>query len=152
MQYNKPKANQKAIEYLSSKKLFKTLFFTFTNEMLLSLFADKGLDFIVEDNDRVFPESEKSGDILDILTDYLEDVVITYNFEVTKITQGFVINDRIKADKIIIATGGITYPQTGCDFKNYSLTSQPLTSIKYGLVPLITKKTYLTLPVLHCSM
>ncbi|MBQ9160825.1 MAG: aminoacetone oxidase family FAD-binding enzyme, partial [Methanobrevibacter sp.] len=96
--------------------------------------------FIEEDENRIFPESEKSGDILNILTDYLESVVITYNFEVEKITEDFIINDRIKADRIIIATGGITYPQTGCNIKNYFLTSQPLTDIKYGLVPLITKK------------
>ena len=136
--------NQKPIKKLLNiypqKNFLKHSFFTFTNEMLLSLFQDKGLDFITEDEDRVFPESEKSGDILDILIDYLDSVVITYNFEVTSITEDFIINDKIKADKIIIATGGITYPQTGCNIKNYSLTSQPVTDIKYGLVPLITKK------------
>ncbi|MBQ6100656.1 MAG: aminoacetone oxidase family FAD-binding enzyme, partial [Methanobrevibacter sp.] len=79
-------------------------------------------------------------DILNVLTEYLDDVVISYNFEVESIRQGFIINDKIKADKVIIATGGITYPQTGCSIKNYSLTSQPLTDIKYGLVPLLTKK------------
>lgn len=136
--------NQKPIKKLLNiypqKNFLKHSFFTFTNEMLLSLFQDKGLDFIEEDDNRIFPESEKSSDILDILTEYLEDVVITYNFEVSSITEDFIINDKIKADKIIIATGGITYPQTGCNIKNYSLTLQPLTDIKYGLVPLITKK------------
>ena len=67
-------------------------------------------------------------------------MVISYNFEVKSISDDFVINDKIKADKIIIATGGITYPQTGCSIDNYFLTSQPLTDIKYGLVPLVTKK------------
>ena len=136
--------NQKPIKKLLNiypqKNFLKHSFFTFTNEMLLSIFQDKGLDFIEEDENRIFPESEKSVDILNILTDYLEGVVISYNFEVTKITEDFIINDRIKADRIIIATGGITYPQTGCNIKNYFLTSQPLTDIKYGLVPLITKK------------
>lgn len=136
--------NQKPIKKLLNiypqKNFLKHSFFTFTNEMLLSLFQDKGLDFIEEDDNRIFPESEKSSDILDILTEYLEGVVITYNFEVSSITEDFIINDKIKADKIIIATGGMTYPQTGCNIKNYSLTSQPLTDIKYGLVPLITKK------------
>ncbi|MBR1611273.1 MAG: aminoacetone oxidase family FAD-binding enzyme [Methanobrevibacter sp.] len=135
--------NQKPIKKLLNiypqKNFLKHSFFTFTNEMLLSIFKDKGLDFIEEDENRIFPESEKSGDILNILTDYLESVVITYNFEVEKITEDFIINDTIKADRIIIATGGITYPQTGCNIKNYSLTEQPLTDIKYGLVPLITK-------------
>ena len=70
----------------------------------------------------------------------MEDVVISYNFEVKTISEDFVINDCIKADKIIIATGGVTYPQTGCSPDNYSLTSQPITDIKYGLSPLVTRE------------
>ena len=131
---------KKLLNIYPQKNFLKHSFFTFTNEMLLSFFQDKGLDFIEEDDNRIFPETEKSRDVLKILTDYLDDVVISYNCEVKTITEGFIINDSIKADKVIIATGGMTYPQTGCNIKNYSLTSQPLTDIKYGLSPLITKK------------
>ena len=136
--------NQKPIKKLLnsfvSKNFLKHSFYTFTNEDLLKLFQDKGLDFIEEDNNRIFPETEKSSDVLDILVSYLEDVDIFYDFEVKSITDNFIINDEIKADKVIIATGGVTYPQTGCNIKNYALTSQPLTDIRYGLVPLISKK------------
>lgn len=131
---------KKLLNIYPQKNFLKHSFFTFTNEMLLSFFKDKGLDFIEEDDNRIFPQTEKAGDVLKVLTDYLDDVVISYNFEVKTITEGFIINDKIKAEKIIVATGGMTYPQTGCDIKNYSLTSQPLTDIRYGLVPLITKK------------
>ncbi len=126
----------KLLNSYSHKNFLKHSFYSFTNEDLLSLFD---LEFITEEDNRVFPKSGKSSDILKGLTDKIEDVSISYNFEVTSITNDFVINDKLKADKIIIATGGITYPQTGCDIKNYSLTSHPLTEIKYGLVPLITK-------------
>lgn len=133
--------NSKPIKMLlnsySQKNFLKHSFYSFTNEDLLSLFD---LEFITEDDNRVFPKSGKSSDILEGLTDYLKDVSICYNFEVTRISDEFVINDKIKANKIVIATGGITYPQTGCNIKNYSLTSQPLTDIKYGLVPLISEK------------
>lgn len=136
--------NQKPIKKLLNsflnKNFLKHSFYTFTNEDLLKLFQDKGLDFIEEDNNRIFPETEKSSDVLDILVSYLEDVDIFYDFEVKSITDNFIINDEIKADKVIIATGGVTYPQTGCNIKNYALTSQPLTDIRYGLVPLISKK------------
>lgn len=136
--------NQKPIRKLlnsySQKNFLKHSFYTLTNEKLLSLFEDKGLSFIEEDDNRIFPATEKSSDILNILTDYLEDVVIRCNFDVKTITEGFVINDEIKANKIIMATGGVTYPQTGCSAKNYLLTSQPITDIKYGLVPLITER------------
>lgn len=136
--------NQKPIKKLlnsfNNKNFLKHSFYTFTNEDLLGLFQDRGLNFIEEDNNRIFPETEKSSDILDILISYLDNVDIFYNFEVESIRDNFIINDEIKADKVIIATGGATYPQTGCSIKNYSLTSQPLTDIKYGLVPLVTKK------------
>ena len=131
---------KKLLNIYPQKNFLKHSFFTFTNEMLLSFFQDNGLGFIEEDDNRIFLETEKSRDVLKILTDYLDDVVISYNCEVKTITEGFIINDSIKADKVIIATGGMTYPQTGCNIKNYSLASQPLTDIKYGLSPLITKK------------
>ena len=133
--------NNKPIKQLlnsfNNKNFLKHSFYTFTNEDLFSLFD---FEFIQEDNNRVFPKSEKSSDVLDGLIKKLDNVVISYNFEVKTITEDFIINDEIKADKIIIATGGVTYPQTGCNIKNYSLTSQPLTDIKYGLSPLITEK------------
>ena len=127
---------KKLLDSYSNKNFLKHSFYSFTNEDLLSLF---NLDFITEEDNRVFPQSGKSSDILEGLTDKLESVSISYNFEVKTITEDFVINDEIRADKIIIATGGVTYPKTGCNIKNYSLTSQPLTDIKYGLSPLITK-------------
>ena len=131
---------KKLLDSYSQKNFLKHSFYTLTNEKLLSLFEDKGLSFIEEDENRIFPETEKSSDVLRILMEYLEDVNVKYNFEVTSISEDFVINNEIKANKIIIATGGMTYPQTGCNIKNYSLTSQPLTDIRYGLVPLITKR------------
>lgn len=133
--------NSKPIKQLlnsySQKNFLKHSFYSFTNEDLLSLFD---LEFITEEDNRVFPKSGKSGDILKGLTDHLKDISISYNFEVTSISEDFVINDKLKAKKIIIATGGITYPKTGCDIKNYFLTSQPLTDIRYGLSPLITRR------------
>lgn len=128
---------KKLLDSYSQKNFLKHSFFTFTNEDLFSLFD---FDFIEEDDNRIFPETEKAIDVLEGLIRHLDNVVISYNFEVTSISDDFVINDKLKANKVIIATGGVTYPQTGCDIKNYSLTSQPLTDIKYGLVPLITKK------------
>ena len=128
---------KKLLNIYPQKNFLKHSFYTFTNEDLFSLLD---MEFIQEDNNRVFPKSEKSIDVLNGLLEKLENVDISYNFEVKTITEDFVINDKLKANKIIIATGGVTYPQTGCDIKNYSLTSQPLTDIKYGLVPLVTKK------------
>ncbi|WP_458405719.1 NAD(P)/FAD-dependent oxidoreductase [Methanobrevibacter sp.] len=124
------------LSFFNNKNFLKHSFYSFTNEDLFSLFD---FDFITEDDDRVFPEGGKSSDVVEGLTNLLKDVSISYNFEVKSITEDFVINDKLKADKIIIATGGVTYPQTGCSPDNYFLTKQPVTDIKYGLSPLITK-------------
>ncbi|MEE1336250.1 NAD(P)/FAD-dependent oxidoreductase, partial [Methanobrevibacter sp.] len=130
---NKP--IKQLLTFFNNKNFLKHSFYSFTNEDLFSLFD---FDFITEDDDRVFPETERAADVLKCLSDKLEEIVISYNFEVKTISEDFVINDCIKADRIIIATGGVTYPQTGCSPDNYSLTTQPITDIKYGLSPLVT--------------
>ena len=148
---NKPP--KKLLTFFDEKNFLKTSFYTFTNEDLFNLF-DFG--FIEEDNNRVFPESEKSIDVLKGLEKHLDNVEVRLNYEVKKITGSFIINDEIKAKKVIIATGGVTYPQTGCSIDNYSLTEEPLTKIKYGLSPLITKEDLsgiagITLNNVECS-
>lgn len=131
---------KKLLNSFDNKNFLKHSFYTLTNEDLLSFFESNGLNFFEEDDNRIFPETEKASDVLKVLTDNFSDVDVRYNYEVKSIKDGFIINDDIKADKVIIATGGITYPHTGCIPDNYFLTSQPITDIKYGLVPLITKK------------
>lgn len=128
---------KKLLNSFDNKNFLKHSFYTFTNEDLLSLLD---LEFAEEDDNRIFPKSGKSADVLKVISDKLDGVDISYNFEVTSIKDGFVINDKLKADRVIIATGGMTYPQTGCGPESYSLTSQPLTDIRYGLVPLVTGK------------
>ena len=148
---NKPP--KKLLTFFDEKNFLKTSFYTFTNEDLFDLFY---FGFIEEDNNRVFPESEKSIDVLKGLEKHLDNVEVRLNYEVKKITDNFIINDEIKAKKVIIATGGVTYPQTGCSIDNYSLTEEPLTKIKYGLSPLITKEDLsgiagITLNNVECS-
>ena len=141
------------LSFYDKKNFLKHSFFTFTNEDLYSLFD---FDFIEEDNNRIFPESEKSIDVLNGLEKHLDNVDVRLNYEVTEIADNFIINNEIKAKKVIIATGGVTYPQTGCGIVNFSLINEPLTKIKYGLSPLITKEDLsqiagITLNNVECS-
>ena len=132
------KPTKKLLSHYNNPNFLKHSFYTFTNEMLLSLFKERGLDFTVEDNDRVFPKTHKSGDVLEILESYLGDVTVKCDFNVKSISDDFIINDTIRASKIIITTGGVTYPSTGCAFDNYTLTPHKITQINYGLAPVIT--------------
>jgi hypothetical protein len=148
---NKPP--KKLLSFYDKKNFLKHSFFAFTNEDLYSLFD---FDFIEEDNNRIFPESEKSIDVLNGLKKHLKNVEIRLNYEVRKITDNFIINDEIKVKKVIMTTGGVTYPQTGCSIDNFSLIKEPLTKIKYGLSPLITNENLskiagITLNNVECS-
>ena len=141
------------LSFYDKKNFLKHSFFTFTNEDLYSLFD---FDFIEEDNNRIFPESEKSIDVLKGLKKHLDNVDVRLNYEVTEIADNFIINNKIKAKKVIIATGGVTYPQTGCGIDSFSLINEPLTKIKYGLSPLITREDLsdiagITLNDVECS-
>ena len=132
---NKPL--KKLLSFYDKKNFLKHSFYTFTNEDLFSLFD---FEFIEEDDNRIFPESERSIDVLNGLKKHLKNVEIRLNYEVKSIKGNFIINNEINARKVIIATGGATYPKTGCSIENYSLIDEPLTKIKYGLSPLITKE------------
>ena len=77
---NKPP--KKLLTFFDEKNFLKTSFYTFTNEDLFDLF-DFG--FIEEDNNRVFPESEKSIDVLKGLEKHLDNIEVRLNYEVKKI-------------------------------------------------------------------
>lgn len=135
---NKP--IKKLLNSFDEKNFLKHAFYTLTNEKLLKLFEDKGLNFIEEDDNRVFPETEKSSDVLKIMEEYLEGTDIIYNFDVNEITKSedkFIINNQIKSSKVIIATGGITYKETGSSGAGFKISDSERTPIKFGLVPLI---------------
>ncbi len=136
---NKP--IKKLLNSFDDKNFLKHSFYTLTNEKLLELFENKGLSFIEEDDNRIFPESEKAKDVLKILKEYLKDTEIRYEFNVYDISKKgdfFVINDYIKASKVIIATGGVTYQETGSSGTGFKIIDCERTPLKYGLVPLIT--------------
>ena len=137
---NKP--IKKLLNSFHDKNFLKPSIYTLTNEELISIFENQGLYFIEEDDNRIFPETERAVDVLDTLTDYLEDVDIKCNFKVESIDKKddkFIINNDIIASCVIIATGGITYPQIGSTGDGYYLTSHEVSNIKYGLSPLITR-------------
>jgi len=93
----------------------------FTNEDLLKFFQKRDLDFITMENGKIFPKTMKASDVLAILVNECENlnIPIYTNTAVTGIKQvefGFKVETNqgvFKAKKIVIATGGLSYPQTG---------------------------------------
>jgi len=111
-------------EYISGNPhfLYSSLY-SFTNDDTMNFFEGEGIKLKVERGDRVFPESDKSSDIIRGLSNALSrtKVKIRLNSKVTnvkfkdkKITALEINNDEIlSGDYFIIATGGATYPLTG---------------------------------------
>lgn len=93
----------------------------FTNTDLLKFFKKRGLDFTTMDNGKIFPKTMKASDVLNILTKEctkLNIPVHTHTTVVTieKVASGFKLKTTagiFQAEKVVIATGGVSYPQTG---------------------------------------
>lgn len=134
----------------NSKFLFSS-FNQYSNKDIISLLNSEGVSTKVERGGRVFPVSDKSIDVLEALKRKLKklDVEIKTNFEVTKIlTENGVAKgiegknkEQLFADKVILATGGMSYPVTGSTGDGYKMAKElghTVTEIKPSLVPLIS--------------
>ena len=87
-------------------------------------FEELGLPLKVERGNRVFPASDKSSDVIRAYEKKLKalGVKINLNYEVTsieKVDSRFIINGREKFDKVVIASGGISYKLTGSTGDGY---------------------------------
>ena len=87
-------------------------------------FEELGLPLKVERGNRIFPASDKSSDVIRAYEKKLKalGVKINLNYEVTsieKVDGKFIINGRENFDKVVIASGGISYKFTGSTGDGY---------------------------------
>lgn len=110
----------------ANSNVLRSAFYNLTPEKLMDFFAQHGLESVVERGDRVFPASHKSMDVVDVLTNAVERVggKIETEREVQEIYVEEEYGERIfvvnctggyaySASRVIIATGGLSYPLTG---------------------------------------
>ena len=116
----------------------------FSTEDTVSLFESLGVPLKVERGRRVFPVSEKAKDIVDALRAYSSGAKIIYKkvSSVKKVDDGFVVSTKDKDftfHKVIIATGGKSYPLTGSDGSGYKLAMRlghTVTELIPSLIPI----------------
>lgn len=120
----------------------------FTNQDMIRFLKEEGLEVKEERGNRIFPVTDKSLDVLKCFTKKIKDlpIKVEYNTTVQEIlTENHqvigvkTINNVIKADKVILATGGKSYPLTGSTGDGYELARKlghTITKIKPSLVPL----------------
>ena len=123
-------------------------FKNYTNKDIIEFLKTEGLEVKEERGNRIFPVTDKSKDVLECFIKKLKklNVEIRYNTKVEEIIvqNGNVIGVKtdkeiIKADKVILATGGASYPLTGSTGDGYNILKQlghNLIPIKPSLVPL----------------
>lgn len=126
----------------------------FTNEDLLQLLHDAGLETKVERGGRVFPASDSALDVrntfMKLMKHYGVDVHLEEPVKKLLVDDGVVtgvVTDKetYHADAVVIATGGKSYPATGSTGDGYILAAQvghTITDIRPSLVPIVTEEPW----------
>ena len=124
---------------VSNPKFLYSSFNNFNNYDLMSLIEENGCKLKIERGNRVFPVSDKSSDIIKALKKAItkKNIKIIYNAEVTKIIKNDVTNDlntsfivlthkneKFNCDKVVVATGGLSYSSTGSTGDGYRFARQ----------------------------
>ena len=133
----------------------------FTNEDIISLLKEQGVNVKVERGQRIFPVTDRSIDVRDAIVKKVKKlgVKIIVNAKVQKIITKknnnentinvskveYLINGKkevLDCEKVILATGGKSYPKTGSTGDGYEIAKKlghTVTKIVPSLVPLEAK-------------
>lgn len=126
----------------------------FTNEDLLQLLHDAGLETKVERGGRIFPASDSALDVrntfMKLMKHYgvdvhLEEPVKKLLIDDSVVTGVVTDKETYHADAVVIATGGKSYPATGSTGDGYILAAQAghtITDIRPSLVPIVTEESW----------
>ena len=130
-------------------KFLYSAFKNYTNEDIINFLKSQGLEVKEERGKRIFPVTDKSMDVLECFKKKIKELNIKIKYQTTAkeivVEKGKVAGVRteheiIKADKVILATGGKSYPLTGSTGDGYELSKKlghTITEIKPSLVPLV---------------
>lgn len=137
-------------------KFLFSAFQNFSNEDIIDLLKKHGVKVKEERGNRIFPVSDKSKDVLDALYEELRDLKVkVYTKSEVKniVVEGgcatkveYVHNNEIyvvEADKIVLATGGKSYPSTGSTGDGYRIAQNlghTITKIKPSLIPIVANE------------
>lgn len=134
--------------YGTNGRFLRDSLYTLSPNLTISLFEKLGLSFVIEEKQRVFPSTFKSSTVLQAIIKALiyYNVQLHLNMRLSKVEKkenSFLLNfeneEVLSFDKIIIATGGSYYPQTGSSGDGYEFAKSfghEIVKIKPALAPL----------------
>ena len=140
---------------VTNPKFLYSAFYTFSNEAVMDFFESNGMSYKIERGNRVFPVSDHSSDVIRTLERALREqgVEIRLHTKVKQILRnesgitGVLVENgqQIKADNVVIATGGRSYVTTGSTGDGYDFAGKLGHNIipqHPALVPLVTREDY----------
>ena len=129
-------------------KFLYSAFQNYTNADIIEFLKKQGLEVKEERGNRIFPVTDKSIDVLNCFKKRIDELKIKYKLE-TRVEKILIKNNEvlgvrtnreiIQTDKIILATGGKSYPLTGSTGDGYKIArdlGHTIIPVKPALVPL----------------
>lgn len=138
----------------SNPNFMYSAFYSFTNQDLMNFFEKMGVPLKEERGGRIFPVSDSAKDIANALIKYAKDNgVVIFKDTVTKITSDDEVitgvltktGKKIECNKVIIATGGASYPLTGSTGDGYKFAKElghTVVNPYPSLIPLLVQEDY----------
>ena len=140
---------------VNNKKFLYSALYTFSNYSLLEYFSNNGLEYKVELDEKVYTKSDKADEVIALLRSDLENnkVKVRYNTLINDliveegVIKGVITSygEKILGDKVIITTGGKSFPHTGSDGAMYEVLEKhghTITPIYAALIPLVIKEEF----------
>lgn len=138
---------------ITNPKFLYSSFYGFSNQDTMAFFESIGLPLKVERGGRVFPQSDKSSDVIRCLERECRrlNVDIRLNTKVSGLiiqdgaVQGLTLQNggKIGAGRVILATGGMAYPSTGSTGDGYKMAEKAghtLTELRPSLTGIRTRE------------
>ena len=137
-------------------KFLYSAFSQFNAQEVMRFFENNGVPLKTERGNRVFPVSDKAVDIVDALVSAAKKrgVKFLHASACDILTDGGTVTgvvlengDALRADRVILCTGGKSYPLTGSTGDGYKMASKlghTVTDIKPSLVPLTVHEGFCT--------
>lgn len=127
----------------------------FDNQDVMEFFRQQGVPVKVERGNRVFPVSDKAQDVVDAMVHRLHELDVRIELEMPVadilLQEGRVAGVRTKsgahykADAVILAVGGASYPGTGSTGDGYEMAKKlghTVVPLRPSLVPLETEEEW----------
>ena len=129
-------------DFNGSRNAIAKVLRTFDVAATVAFFEELGVPLKTEETGKLFPVSNRARDVIDALVRAAEEagVEIITGMRVESLERGFVINEAIRARRVILAVGGRSVPKTGSDGSGYGLVQKlghTVTKTFPALVPLV---------------